>query len=357
MKALTNDSMWRAVLARDAAADGRFVFAVKTTGIYCRPSCPARRAKRGNVGFYPTVDAARAAGFRACKRCRPDDASKDSALNEAVRAACARLDREGDVPLATLAADAGYSAAHFQKRFKQILGISPKQYAIERRLARAERHLAKGRTVTDSMFDAGFGSASRFYESRRGRAIAPARAKRRGEGLAIRYAVVPSALGPLLVAATDCGICAIEFGESEPALTQIVRERYARAEIRAADRALARWAKLVASLVAHPGAAPDLPLDVQGTSFQRRVWKALQSLPVGATTTYSALATRIGQPTAVRAVARACATNPAAVVIPCHRVVGKDGSLTGYRWGIERKAALLAREAGAATEQHAGARR
>lgn len=357
MKALTNDSMWQAVLARDPAADGRFVFAVKTTGIYCRPSCPARHAKRGNVSFYPTTDAARAAGYRACKRCHPDAASRDAALTTAIRAACARIDREGDVPLAALAAAAGYSEAHFQKRFKQVVGVSPKQYAIERRLAHADRHLEKGRTVTESMLDAGFGSASRFYESRRGRAIAPARAKRGGAGLAIRYVVVASELGPMLVAATERGICAIEFGETAVALDRLVRERYARAELRADDRALARWAKSVASLVAQPGTAPDLPLDIQGTSFQRRVWKALQSLPAGSTSTYSALAARIGHPTAVRAVARACATNPAAIVIPCHRVVAKDGSLAGYRWGLERKAALLANEASAATRKRASARR
>ena len=357
MTALTNDSMWHAVLARDTAADGRFVFAVKTTGIYCRPSCPARHAKRANVSFYADADAARAAGFRACKRCRPDAASKDAALAGAIRAACARIDREGDVPLARLAAEAGFSTAHFQKTFKRIVGISPKQYAIERRLAHAEQHLEKGRTVTDSMLDAGFGSASRFYESRRGRAIAPARAKRAGAGLAIRYVVVSSALGPLLVVATDRGICAIEFGTSEAALARRVRERFARAEIGPADPALHRWAESVASLVAHPGVAPDLPLDVQGTSFQRRVWKALQSLPAGSTTTYSELAARIGQPTAARAVARACATNPAAVLIPCHRVVGKSGDLTGYRWGVQRKAALLELEAGMAKGRRTGARR
>lgn len=357
MKALTNDSMWRAVLARDAAADGRFVFAVKTTGIYCRPSCPARHAKRANVSFYATAEAARAAGFRACKRCRPDGASADAVLAEAVRAACTRIALEGDVPLARLAADAGYSDSHFQRSFKRIVGISPKQYAIERRLAQAERHLEKGRTVTESMLDAGFGSASRFYESRRGRAISPSHARRGAEGLAIRYAVVPSALGPMLVAATDRGVCAIEFGESEATLSRLARERYPRADLQPADAALARWAESVASLVAHPRTAPDLPLDVQGTSFQRQVWKALQSLPPGTTTTYSALAARIGRPTAARAVARACATNPAAVVIPCHRVVGKDGNLTGYRWGVERKAALLEREAGTAAGRRAGARR
>lgn len=349
--------MWEAVLARNPGADGRFIFAVKTTGIYCRPSCPARHAKRGNVAFYPTTDAARAAGFRACRRCLPDAAEKDAPLAAAIRAACVRIDREGDVPLATLATDAGYSASHFQKRFKQIVGVSPKQYAIERRLGRAERHLEKGRTVTDAMFDAGFNSPSRFYESRRGRAIPPARAKRGGEGLAIRYAIVASVLGPLLVAATDRGICAIEFGESEAALERLVRERYARAELRAANPSLGRWARSIAALVARPADAPDLPLDVQGTSFQRRVWKALRALPPGTTTTYSALAARIGQPTAVRAVARACATNPAAVVIPCHRVVAKDGSLTGYRWGVDRKAALLAAETTAAPQRRAGARR
>jgi AraC family transcriptional regulator of adaptative response/methylated-DNA-[protein]-cysteine methyltransferase len=357
MKALTTDSMWNAVLARDAAADGRFVFAVRTTGIYCRPSCPARHAKRVNVRFYPTAEAARAAGFRACRRCRPDDRSKDAAVAAAVRAACARIDRDGDAPLASLAAEAGFSPSHFQKCFKRIVGVSPKQYAIERRLARAERHLGNGLSVTDAMLDAGFGSSSRFYASRRGRAIAPHRAKRAAAGLAIRYVTVPSALGPLLVAATDRGICAIEFGESHAALAAVVRERYARADLRPADPALRRWARSIAALVAHPNAAPEVPLDVQGTSFQRRVWKALQTLPPGTTTTYSALASRIGHPTAVRAVARACATNPAALVVPCHRVVGKDGSLTGYRWGIERKAALLESEAGAMPRGRAVARR
>ncbi|MCX7893408.1 MAG: bifunctional DNA-binding transcriptional regulator/O6-methylguanine-DNA methyltransferase Ada [Burkholderiales bacterium] len=352
-----HDAQWRAVLARDPSADGRFVFAVRTTGVYCRPSCPARRARRENVAFFPSGEAARAAGFRACKRCRPDAARADAVLVAAVRAACERIDREGDVPLARLAGAAGYGASHFQKAFKRIVGVSPKQYAIERRLARAERHIEKGRTVTDAILEAGFGSASRFYASRRGRAIAPARAMRGGAGLAIRFTTLPTALGPMLVAATDRGICAIEFGESEAALSQLARQRYARADLRPADAALSRWARSIAALAARPGPARGLPLDVQGTSFQRRVWKALQSLPPGTTTTYAALAARIGRPGAARAVARACASNPAALVIPCHRVVAKDGALAGYRWGIERKAELLARESRAAGGRRVGARR
>ena len=343
----TNDSRWRAVLARDSDADGRFVFAVKTTGIYCRPSCPARHAKRENVLFFASPDAARGAGFRPCRRCRPNAA--DNGIGAAVREACALIEREGDVSLSALAARIGYSASHFQRAFKRAVGVSPKQYALERKVAHAERALAAGARVTDAMLDAGFGSASRFYAARRGRdAVPPSAARHRAKGHAIRYSIAPTSLGFVLLAATERGVCAIEFGETREALERLARERYVSAEPAAPASRLARWAARITTFVERPRGALDLPLDVRGTSFQRRVWQALQAMRAGERTTYTELAATIGRPAAVRAVARACATNPVALAIPCHRVVAKDGRLAGYRWGIERKRALLERESVAA---------
>jgi AraC family transcriptional regulator of adaptative response/methylated-DNA-[protein]-cysteine methyltransferase len=333
------------VAERHAAADGAFVFAVRTTGIYCRPSCPSRRANRRNVAFFPTCDAAENAGFRACHRCHPRRASMDGPLAAAVADACRKL-AAGDSPrLDALARSAGYSPAHFHRAFKRIVGMTPRAYAEAHRFGALRRGLAAGSDVTSAILDAGFASASRVYE--RGHpalGMTPGALRRGGDAQAIRYAVTRTALGWLLVAATERGVCAIELGDSRSALECDVRSRFANARRVEADADLAAHVAAVIAFVDDPVGGLALPLDVRGTAFQHRVWQELQTIPPGARTTYGDVAAAIGAPTAVRAVARAVATNPVALVVPCHRVIAKDGTLAGYRWGVARKAALLERE-------------
>lgn len=342
---------WQAVARRASEADGRFVYAVSTTGIYCRPSCPSRRPLRRNVEFFPLPEAAERAGYRACQRCRPKEETADDPARERVRRACGLIDAaleegESGVPsLALLGKTLATSPFHLQRLFKRYLGISPREYADARRLDRVKSRLAEGEDVSAALYGAGYGSSSRLYERAGSQlGMTPATYRRGGAGVVIFYAGARTPLGRLLVAATEKGICAVMLGETEAALAADLKAQYAAAEIRHEQQRLGPWLE---ALVAHlQGKLPDLhlPLDLRATSFQWRVWRELQEIPYGTTTTYSAIAQRIGEPRAVRAVARACASNRAALVIPCHRVLREDGNLAGYRWGIERKAKLLDRE-------------
>jgi len=350
---------WAAVEARDRGADGRFVFAVRTTGVYCRPSCPSRRARRENVRFYATCDAAEAAGFRACRRCAPRAASADRALAEAVAAACRRLDAaaaEGRrIGLDELARASGYSAAHLHRAFRRSTGLTPRAYAEAARYERLRGELARGRPVLDAIAEAGFGSPSRAYAgAQRALGATPAALRARLAGTGVRYALRRTALGHALLATTDEGVCALALGDDADALEAGFRATHPQAVRRRRDPVLTDGLRKVAAFVAKPSDALRLPLDVAGTAFQRRVWQALLALPPGATTSYAALAANIGAPRAVRAVAAACAANPVALAIPCHRVVAGDGGLAGYRWGVARKAALLERERASAQREGAG---
>ncbi len=337
---------WAAVAARDRHFDGQFVYAVRSTGIFCRPSCPSRMAKRKNVLFYETTGAARADGYRACLRCKPEGLSMELQRTEAVEAACRRLEAsESGLALAELARGAGLSPHHFHRSFKQVTGLTPKRYFDAVRARRLHASLSTAQTVTEAIFDAGFNSSGRFYD--KGTAalgMAPAVFRQGGVGQRIRYAVEPCALGVIIVAATPKGVCAIEFGDSGQTLIERLRARFPQAEFEPGDPDFRRWLGQVLAYIDQPKGLLDLPLDIQGTVFQRRVWQALREIPSGQTRSYSAVAAAIGQPSAARAVARACATNTVAVAVPCHRVVRSDGDLSGYRWGIERKAELLRRE-------------
>lgn len=342
----TDDQRWAAVQARDAAADGQFCFAVRTTGVYCHPSCRSRQPLRKNVKFFASPAAARAAGYRACKRCRPDGLAAPSPQHKAIIRACRLIeDSETSPKLADLARAAGLSPYHFHRQFKKILGVTPKAYIAARRTGRLQRHLAKGAPVTDAIFDSGFNTSSRFYETSAQTLGMKASAYRKGgEGAEISYAVVRCYLGHVLVAGTGRGICMIAFGNDPTELVADLKHRFPRADWREDARDFAAQVKRVIAFIEAPAGGLDLPLDIQGTAFQRRVWQALRQVPAGATASYADIARKIGQPAAVRAVAQACGANPLAVAIPCHRVVRQDGGLSGYRWGVARKRALLARE-------------
>ncbi len=345
-----SDSRWQAVLGRDKEFDGEFVYAVKTTGVYCRASCPSRVAKRGNVAFFDTTIDAQAAGFRACKRCNPDGVSLEHARNAAVSAACDFLKASaGSVALAALAEHAGMSAHHFHRVFKSVTGVTPKAYQKTIQQSRITAALSKNKTVTDAIYDAGFNSSGRFYENAETiLGMTPASYKSGGKNEDIRYAAEPCALGVIMVAATPRGVCAIEFGDSAHDLVERLRTRFPLAHFQPADEIFKTWLGKILEFIDHPGKQPrgllDLPIDIQGTVFQQRVWRALRDIPAGATLSYSEVAQKIGKPKAVRAVASACAGNSIAVLIPCHRVVRSNGELSGYRWGIARKAELLKRE-------------
>ncbi len=337
---------WRAVVERDATFDGRFYFAVGTTGIYCRPSCPARLPRRENVSFFEDSAGAEAAGFRACRRCRPNDKPLAARRGDAVAAACRAIEGAETPPdLATLAAAAGMSPHHFHRVFKQVTGVTPKAYAAGVRAERARSALRDGATVTAAIYDAGYNASSRFYEEAGRRlGMEPRRYRDGGRGAAIRFAVGETTLGSILVAATDAGVCAIELGDDPAALVHRLQDRFPRAELSGGDAA---FETLVARVVAHvedPAGDLALPLDVRGTAFQQRVWQALRQTRPGERLSYAELAGRIGAPRSVRAVAGACASNEIALAIPCHRVVRSDGALSGYRWGVERKGELLRRE-------------
>lgn len=344
LEAVLDEPRWRSCVSRDHRADGRFVLAVRTTRIYCRPSCPARQAKRENCRFFAGPEAARAAGYRACRRCRPDDPLPEPSA--AIARACRIIETAASPQrLADLARAVGLSPFHFHRRFREVTGLTPRAYAAAHRRARVHAALATARSVTEAIYDAGYGSASRFYADRPAAdAIPPARRRQGGAGLTIRFASAPCPLGRVLVAATPRGVCAILFGETGDALEADLRERFPRARIEPAGHDFGATVAAVMALVDTPALGLDLPLDIQGTAFQERVWQALRAIPPGTTASYAEIARRLGRPNAARAVARACAQNRLAVAIPCHRVVGRDGALTGYRWGIERKRALLESE-------------
>ncbi|AWK90049.1 bifunctional DNA-binding transcriptional regulator/O6-methylguanine-DNA methyltransferase Ada [Azospirillum thermophilum] len=347
--AMPEEEMWQAVVNRDAGADGRFVYAVRTTGVYCRPSCAARLARRENVRFHPTCAAAAAAGFRPCKRCRPDGPSPAERQAAAVARACRLIEEAEELPdLDGLAAAAGLSRFHFHRIFRQVTGVTPKAYAAGRRGDRIRDGLPRSATVTEAIYDAGFNSNGRFYAaSAKLLGMRPTDFRAGGTGASIRFAVGECWLGALLVAATEQGLCAILMGDDPDALVRDLQDRFPRAELIGGDTAFERWMATVVGFIEEPRRGLDLPLDLRGTAFQQRVWRALSEIPPGSTASYVEIAGKIGAPQAVRAVARACSENPVAVAIPCHRVVRRDGGLSGYRWGVERKKALLEREAGA----------
>ena len=336
---------WAAVRARDA--DAAFVYAVATTGVFCRPSCAARPARPEHVSFFPTADAARQAGFRPCKRCRPDLPPKAEREQALIAKACRRIESAEEPPsLAELANGAGVSPSHFHRLFRRITGLTPRGYAAGCRARLLHAALPAAPTVTEAFYGAGFNSPGRFYAAAPGLlGMTPSAYRAGAPGELIRHAAGNSALGVVLVAATGIGVCAILLGDDAETLAADLRARFPRARLEPGDAQFSAWVAAVVSFVDAPAAGSlALPLDIRGTAFQRRVWEALRAIPPGETRTYSAVAAGLGAPNAVRAVAGACAANPLAVAVPCHRVVGRDGGLSGYRWGLHRKRALLDRE-------------
>lgn len=353
--AMDTDACWQAVSERRASARALFVVAVRTTGIYCRPGCPARMPKRENVEFFPTPRLAEAAGYRACKRCHPRDAGRpDLAL---IREVCRALDAARDAPptLAELGARFGKSPFHLQRTFKRITGVTPRQYGAARRLQRARTLLRASRDVTAAIYDAGFGSSSRLYEqSSRALGMTPARYRRSGEGIAISYTIVSCEFGRMLVAATERGVASIDFAASDAELETTLHHEFAAAEIRRDDAGLRSAVESIIVGIAGGEPPHPVPLNVRATAFRIRVWEALRAIPRGETRTYSDIARAVGRPKAVRAVGSACAANPTPIVVPCHRVVREDGTLGGYRYGLDRKRALLDREKDAAATPKPG---
>lgn len=342
----TDEMRWQAVMARDASADGSFVYSVKTTGVYCRPSCGSRRAKRTNVQFHESPSEAEQAGFRPCKRCRPDQPAVMQARSDLIAEACRMIERAEQAPsLGELAERAGLSAYHFHRVFKEATGLTPRQYAHAQREKRMRGELQSAGRITDAIFDAGFGSNSRFYEhASRTLGMKPREYRNGGANVTIRFAVGECSLGSILVAQSDRGVCAILLGDQPDLLVRDLEDRFPRATLIGGDEQFESLIATVVGFVERPYLGCNLPLDIRGTAFQQKVWQALRELPPGTTATYTEIARRIGMPSAVRAVASACGANALAVAIPCHRVIRNDGSLSGYRWGIERKRSLLERE-------------
>ena len=345
--ATVSDPRWAAVVARDAQSDGRFFYSVRTTGVYCRPSCAARRARPENIGFHATRKEAEDAGFRPCQRCKPDQAALAEKHAASVAAACRIIASAEQLPrLDDLARHAEVSSYHFHRVFKRITGLTPKAYAAAHRDQRVRERLSGSGTITDAIFDAGYNASGRFYaRSNAALGMPPGNYRAGGANEQIRFAIGACSLGAILVASSVRGVCAILLGDDPDALLRELQDRFPRAELLGGDRDYERVVATVVGFVEAPGMGLKLPLDLRGTAFQQRVWQALRRIPVGKTLSYSELAVRIGSPTASRAVAGACAANALAVAIPCHRVVRTDGSLSGYRWGVERKSALLVREA------------
>jgi AraC family transcriptional regulator of adaptative response/methylated-DNA-[protein]-cysteine methyltransferase len=343
----SDEARWDAVLRRDQNADGIFYYAVQTTGVYCRPSCASRRGRREHVRFYATCEAADRAGFRPCQRCRPNEPALAEQRAAVVARACRLIEADAGTPsLAALAAAVGMSRYHFHRVFKAITGITPRAYAAAQRAQRVRAALPRTDTVTEAIYGAGFHSNGRFYAtSSEVLGMTPTDFRAGGKGVAMRFAIGECALGSILVAATDRGVCAIWLGDDPEALVRDLQDRFPQAELIGADPAFEHLVARVIGFVEAPALGLDLPLDVQGTAFQQRVWQALREIPPGATASYTEIAQRLGVPQAARAVARACASNTIAVAIPCHRVVRHDGALSGYRWGVERKRLLLDREA------------
>src|SRR5579859_3392844 len=338
-----DEQRWNVVLARDASRDGEFVFAVSSTGVYCRPSCAARRPRRQNVQFFARPEAAEQAGFRACLRCRPKAVSGNREI-DAVKAVCRFIEQHLDEPLTLdrLGKEFRQSPFHLQRRFKAVLGVTPREYADCCRLRTLKRNLQAGDSVTRAMYDAGYGSSSRLYEKTASQlGMTPDKYRRGAIAASIRYACADSPLGRMLVAATERGVCAIQFGRSDAELLEGLKREFPFAVRKADETGLQPWVEALLKQTHGKDINSSPPLDIRATAFQRRVWRYLQSIPFGQTKSYGQVAKAIGRPSACRAVARACATNPVAVAIPCHRVVREDGGMGGYRWGIERKKALL----------------
>jgi len=343
----TDEDRWAAVTRRDRSADGIFYYSVRTTGVYCRPSCAARLAHRENVQFHLTPEAAERAGFRACKRCQPNMVPHSEQQIAAVAKICRMIENAESAPnLDALAQAAGMSRFYFHRVFKAVTGVTPRAYFAEWRAQRVREELTRCETVTEAIYGAGFNSNGPFYAtSTQVLGMTPTSFRAGGSGVSVRVAVGECSLGSILIAATAKGICSILLGDDPDKLMRNLQDRFPHAELVGGDKAFEKWVALVVGFVEAPRKGLDLPLDVQGTSFQQRVWQALRDIPAGSKATYADIARRVGAPKAVRAVAQACAANPIAVAIPCHRVVRKDGALSGYRWGVERKRTLLEREA------------
>lgn len=341
------DPRWVAVVARDRKADGKFYYSVRTTGVYCRPSCGSRLAKPENVRFFATRAEAEAAGFRPCKRCKPDQPALNEQYAAKVAKACRLIEVTEEAPkLDMLAKIVGLSPYHFHRIFKAITGVTPKAYAVAHRQKRIRDKLGRSATVTDAIYDAGFSSSGRFYAtSSQVLGMTPTDYRAGGANTEIRFAIGECSLGSILVARSARGVCAILLGDDPDALVRDLQDKFPRANLIGGDKGFEQLVAKVVGFVEAPARGLDLPLDVRGTAFQQRVWQALRKIPAGSTASYSEIAKRIGAPESVRAVAQACAANTLAVAIPCHRVVRTDGALSGYRWGVERKRALLKREA------------
>jgi len=342
--AQTNEQLWQAVMAKDARFDGQFVFAVTSTGVYCRPSCPSRRAHRERVKFFDLPEAAEQAGFRACLRCQPRRARVLDPQIDLVQRVCRLLNEPDGEPLklAELASETGVSVFHLQRTFKRVMGISPRQYANARRFGNFKQLVREGETVINALYDSGFNSSSRVYEQAAEElGMTPATYGRGGRGVTIAYTTAASPLGRLLVAVTERGVCAVRMGDSDAQLENDLREEFPSATIARNDASLQETVTKVLHHLTHNEPHLDLPLDIRATAFQRQVWEKLRAIPYGQTVSYADVAKALGKPGAVRAVGRACATNPVALVIPCHRVVREDKSLGGYRWGLDRKQKLL----------------
>jgi AraC family transcriptional regulator of adaptative response/methylated-DNA-[protein]-cysteine methyltransferase len=341
------DPRWRSVVDRDSKADGKFFYSVKTTGVYCRPSCGARLARPENVQYHLTCEDAEKAGFRACKRCKPDQMGL-SVINSSKIANASRLiERSEQTPtLKQLAKQAEMSPFHFHRTFKSITGLTPSAYAKAHRNQRVQASLKRSSTVTDAIYDAGFNSSGRFYENtNKVLGMTPTKFREGGANTDIFFAIGKASLGAILVAQSNKGVCSILIGEDPEALIKDLQDRFPKANLIGDEAGYQDLVAKVVGLIEQPAVNPDLPLDIRGTAFQQRVWKALQQIPPGTTATYTEIAKKIGMPKAVRAVAQACGANALAVAIPCHRVIKNDGSLSGYRWGVDRKRALLEREA------------
>lgn len=340
-----NDQLWQAVVSRDARFDGQFVFAVSSTKIYCRPSCPSRRPSRARVSFFKQPEAAEEAGYRACLRCKPKQSGAADPQLELVQRACRLLDdvSEGEtLKLTELAERVGVSSFHLQRTFKRVLGISPRQYVTARRFGNFKQLVRGGESVTNALYDSGFNSSSRVYEHAVAElGMTPATYGRGGRGVQINYTIVASPLGRLLVAVTERGVCSVRMGDTNAELENDLREEFPAATIRRDDASLQETVNKILQHLTNNEPHLDLPLDIRATAFQRQVWEKLQAIPYGETVSYGDIAKALGKPGAVRAVGRACATNPVALVIPCHRVVREDKTLGGYRWGLKRKQKLL----------------
>jgi AraC family transcriptional regulator, regulatory protein of adaptative response / methylated-DNA-[protein]-cysteine methyltransferase len=348
---LNYDECWSAVQNRDASQDGRFLFGVLTTGVYCKPSCRSRQPLRKNVRFYETTTEAEKDGLRPCRRCRPLSKSGNSSSSERLRAVCQYIDRHSEVPLklSNLASMAGLSAFHFQRTFKARTGLTPKQYLDAKRVEKLRKELKRSRQVTQAVYEAGYGSSSRVYErASRHLGMTPRQYRQGGAGLAISYATISSSFGEIMIAATDRGICFLQFGASHARLLDMLKQEYPAADVVAMREPshphFDKWIHLLEGYMAGTETDLRLPLDLKATVFQMRVWKYLQSIPYGEVQSYAEVASAIGNPSAARAVAGACAANRVALVIPCHRVIRGTGDLGGYRWGLERKRVLLDRE-------------